>query len=445
MNQMTDATWEIRDVLLPTGVRATIRIQGKKIVAVGFTSLCDRYLDGSNLEIYPGFRNVHVHFRQPGWEYKETWATAVPAAIAGGYTLVCSMPNAKIQTTTLQALEDKIILVGDQPIDKRFWYGATKTNHADYKYLRSYAQCCGVKLYTSSTTGDMKIVEREIQRYVMATCADARVLLAIHAQDEELRLRNLTRLQAQRELVIADHCKIQDTEVELRAVIQALELQKETRCAILLCHLSAPESLEAVDRARQAGQTGIYVETCPQYLFLNSDFLKGEFAAGFKCNPSLRSRKQMKRMFELTCRPDIVDVISDDHAPHNLGQDKGIVRLRPLEISPRPYDEVASGLPGLQTTGLLVYNSMVASGKVSRFHFANLMSINAGRILGLPRPGIDVGADADLVAIDPQARHVFRHYEMLSKAGYTPYDGFEGSGRIAFTVAQGALYGAELK
>ena len=87
MNQMTDATWEIRDVLLPTGVRATIRIQGKKIVAVGFTSLCDRYLDGSNLEIYPGFRNVHVHFRQPGWEYRKTvFSTKIVSLADSGKT-----------------------------------------------------------------------------------------------------------------------------------------------------------------------------------------------------------------------------------------------------------------------------------------------------------------------------------------------------------------------
>lgn len=376
--------------------------------------------------VLPGGIDPHVHFRCPGGEYKEDWRAGAEAALAGGITTVFDMPNASPPLTSVRALGEKLMLVGLPKIDFRFWFGATARNLNEIKRIARHPAIVGVKVYMASTTGDLLVDDDNALRAILQTCADSNLIVGVHAEDENVILscRQKSGLQKPE---IFHHGLLRPPRAELAAVERALNLQRQTGCRLYFCHISTPEALQKIWEAKQRGAE-IFVEVCPHHLFLDEGELVRTNGGCYKMNPPLRSPEQAKRLLRMLDREGLIDTLGSDHAPHTLQEKAG-----------KDYDKIPSGLPGVQTSFMLLF-SLVMSGQISLGRFCDLTSGNAAKIFRLPGKGtVQAGHQADLVVVDTQPSQIIQNSQMRSKCGWTPFHGHTVRGKITAVFTKGKL------
>ncbi len=396
--------FEIRNATLPSGQKETILIGGPKIVVINKDVRCtDAWIDGEGLIAVPGLIDPHVHFRVPGGEHKEDWEHGSRAAISGGVTTVFDMPNTSPPLTTQKRLEKKKGLVGEQDIDYRFWFGATNYNIHEIEQVAQDPRVIGVKVYMASTTGNLLVENEAVLKKVFATCARNGLVVGVHANNEEWQ-----------------------------AVAKALFLQQKTGCKLYLCHLSLPESVELAERAKRKGAS-VYTEVCPHHLYLTEEHLScpGPSKNFYKTNPPLRTKGQAERLLAYVFE-GLVDTIGSDHAPHT--------REEKME---KNYEDIPSGVPGVETTVPLIFQ-FVQDKRLSMERFIRLTSQNAAEIFGLKHKGkLEVGYDADIVLIDPNKEIQFRHQDMKTKCGWTPFIAMRAKGAPKVVISRGKIVKAE--
>lgn len=421
--------FEIRNATLPNGQKETILIGGSKIVVINKdVKYADTWIDGKGLLALPGLIDPHVHFRVPGGEHKEDWEHGVRAAIEGGVTTVFDMPNTNPPLTSASGIEAKERVIGEQDIDYRFWFGATNNNTHELKAIAHNPRIIGVKVYMGSTTRNLFLRDESSLLRVFATCAKNDLVVSVHAESEWHIRRNIAKIRKDRDVEISDHCVIRDTNVEVYAVRRALRLQKKTHCRLYFCHLSTPEAVELVISAKERGGT-VYAEVCPHHLWLSDEQLLGEGPSKYfyKVNPPLRSKKQMEKLRQYVCE-GLVDTIGSDHAPHTREEKMN-----------KNYGDIPSGVPGVETMLPLIFQ-FVAEGKMSVRRFIELTSANTADIFGLEHKGkIEAGYDADIVLLDPNAEVQFRHQDMQTKCGWTPYVAMRAKGSPKFVISRGKI------
>lgn len=429
------APWEIRNVDIYRagghGVtsRATIRISGSQILSVDHSHIVPDHIDLAGLVAIPGVIDPHVHFRTPGWEHKEDWTTGARAALRGGVTTVFDMPNTREPLVTAEGVEAKELLVGERPIDYRFWIGATADDNTHEireaaKHIRS--RVAGVKIYMGSSTGNLLVTDEMLLRKYFEVAASSNLIVGVHCEDEELIRKN--RMSAGSNPHVREHCQIRNTEVEVVAVKRALRLQEDVGCALYLCHISTPEAVELAAGARDHGAP-VYVEVCPHHFILSQMRLDDPRRAPYyKMNPPLRCLDQMLRLRQYVMEDGFVDTIGSDHAPHTHE-----------EKSSTSYDSIPSGVPGVET----LLQSLLRLGWKTDLrleHVVELTSYNAAHIFGLPSKGnIAPGYDADIVLIDPVKVSTIRDKDMATKCGWTPFHGMFFKGTPMMVVSRGVL------
>ncbi len=411
-----------------TGKKIFIQIIGRTIVGITDHPVTDNWINCNNNLALPGLIDTHVHDRK-GQLMKEIAITLETSALLGGVTTFAKMPNTEIPATTAEIIagraeEDKVLR-----ITTKFWLGATLDNIFEIiqvtKYLRGIV--IGVKIYMGSSTGNLLVTDPDVLRRIFQTCADLGLMVGVHAEDEAMMQANMARYGEK--VIIADHCVIRSTEVEVSAVKLALLLQRQTGCKLYFCHTSTPEALELIKTAKDAGRT-VYAEVCPHHLYLEADLLKGWDGGLYKMNPPLRTWEQIFRLRHYACTPDWVDVIATDHAPHHYT----------LEKIGQLYKNTASGVPGIQTMLPLMFN-FVRWGQMSIQHFVDLTSANAARIFGLEGKGrLEVGADADITIINDTEIRQLRNEDMATLWHWTPFHGILACGFPSHVVAQGKLH-----
>lgn len=429
--------WKIYGATLPDGLVKTVRIENGKIIGIDEEQHCRDRVDASNYVILPGIIDPHVHFRIPGATQKEDWNTGTAAALSGGITMVFDMPNTDPPLTTAERVAEKSALVGERFINYRFWFGATAENAEEIRRVANDPRIIGVKLYMGSSAGGLLVEDSRVQRRIFETCADAGLVVGVHAEDETLVRRNRSRLayaRSTRPFGAADHCRIRDTAVEVAAVKQALQFQRETGAKLYVCHVSTPKALELIRGAKENGRQA-YAEVCPHHLWFSNRMLEDVRCAPFyKTDPSLRSPEQVSRLRALFCEPGFVDTVGSDHAPHTREE-----KSSPL-VSSRgdSYDRIPSGVPGVESLSTLAYQ-FVRDGGMTIQRFVELTSANAANIFHLEGKGaIKIGADADLTIFDPDALALFEHKHIRAKCGWTPYEGLSMRGAPAFVVSRNA-------
>ena len=235
--------------------------------------------------------------------------------------------------------------------------------------------------------------------------------------------------QLKKPLQLSAHCRIQTTQVEVKAVKQALEHGRVTGAHVWICHVSCPETVELCNDAKDRGQK-VTVELAPQYLYLSNGLASNPlYGARVKVNPSLRTHEQMTQMRVYLSRPGYFDVVGDDHAPHLLS-----------EKHERAYDRRPSGMPGLQTTFALMANPILAE-MFTVERFVELTSGNAAELLGLKTKGkVVMGADADLVLADFSEQWHIKDRDIVSKCAWTPYREWSVRGVIHYTIVGGKVH-----
>ncbi len=432
---------EIRNATLPNDRKETILIGGPKIIVInkGVRYADAAWIDGEGLLALPGLIDPHVHFRVPGGEHKEDWEHGVRAAIAGGVTTVFDMPNTNPPLTTQKRLERKAELVGERDIDYRFWFGATNHNIHEIRKVARDPRIIGVKIYMGSSTGSLLVTDEAVLEKVFRACAKMDIIVGVHAEDETVMRLHRYSMKG-RDPKIEDHCFIRHTLAEVTAVEKALKIQDKTKCRLYFCHLSTPEAVELVSSTKERGST-VYAEVCPHHLWLSDERLSGAGLSKnfYKMNPPLRSKKQMEKLRQYVC-DGLVDTIGSDHAPHTREE-----KMSPCGRSPEgrreEYDDIPSGVPGVETTLPLMFQ-FVRDGKMSIERFIALTSENAAKIFGLEHKGkIEAGYDADIVLVDSNKEVPFRHQDMATKCEWTPYIGMSATGYVKFVIARGIIVG----
>ncbi len=381
---------------------------------ISFTS-ATREIDANGLTLLPGVIDPQVHFREPGLEYKEDLFTASCACAKGGVTSFLEMPNTRPLTITQQALDDKLQRASQKSlVNYGFFIGATVENLQDLLFANP---TCGIKIFMGSMHGSLLVDDRTALEVIFAS---GQRLIAVHAEDQ-------ARINQRRQEFagiedVAIHSQIQDNQAALMATKLALSLSKKYQRRLHILHMSTAEEAELL---RQDKPTWVTAEVTPQHLFLNTSAYEkiGSFA---QMNPPLRSKHDNEVLWQ-ALQDGVIDFIATDHAPHTL------------EEKAQPYPKSPSGMPGVETSLLLMLTAAV-EGKCTVAQVVNWMSSAVAKAYGIPNKGAIVpGYDADLVLVDLNNYRPVLREELLTKCGWSPFEGWNLTGWPVYTIVGGQI------
>lgn len=397
----------------------------------------DEIIDAAGLWVVPGLVDLHVHFREPGQEYKEDIRTGCLAAAAGGFTAVCTMPNTVPFTDSAQTV------------------AYIKEKAAEANGVRLLPSACITLGQKGQELTDMKSLK---EAGVYGFSEDGRSVA-------DLKLMRQAMLQAKAlDMPILDHTEERDVlapgacmnrgkyserlglegipaEAEELTAARDILLAKETGCRLHLQHISTKGSLDLI-RAAKAWGMPLTAETGPHYFTLSDGDVSAEDpgdalpyhmvktpAGGLadthkKMNPPLRTKRDRYAM--ITALIDgTIDAIATDHAPHSRAE------------KAKPFEKAAFGIVGLETSFAVSYTELVRKGFLTPARLIALMSTNPARILGYDGGTLRAGSRADVVLIDPEEVWEIRAEQFLSKGRNTPFDGWKVQGRVLRTIIDG--------
>ncbi|AFK19587.1 dihydroorotase [Haloferax mediterranei ATCC 33500] len=398
----------IENATLADGRVVDVRVEDGAIDAVGDLDPVDgeEVLDADENLLLPGAIDVHVHFREPGFEHKETWETGSRSAAAGGVTTVADQPNTDPTTTTGDGFDAKADRAANSCIDYGINGGVTPDWDPENLFERPLFALGEV--FLADSTGDMGI-DADLFAAAAERAGEAGVPVTVHAEDAELFDESAIEGDLGGPGRDADSnawSAYRRAEAEEAAVERAVRVGGETGAQIHIAHTSTPEG---VDAARDGGAT---CEVTPHHLFLSRDDCD-ELGTYGRMNPPLRSEARREAMFERLADGRI-DVVATDHAPHTR------------EEKDQSLLDAPSGVPGVETMVPLLLGAAV-DGDLSLERVRDVVATNPADIFDLPQKGrIEAGADADLVLYDLDDAREIRGDDLHSKCGWTPFEGFTG-------------------
>jgi dihydroorotase len=372
-------------------------------------------IEGEGLTLLPGVIDPQVHFREPGLEHKEDLFTASCACAHGGVTSFLEMPNTRPLTTNQAALDDKLARAAQKcVVNYGFFIGATADNLLD---INQAHPTCGIKIFMGSMHGPLLVDQAEILEQIFA---NGDRLIAVHAEDQARIAER--RLQFAGISDPAIHSQIQDTQTALNATRLAVQLSEKYQRRLHILHLSTGAEAEYL---RQHKPLWVTAEVTPQHLLLNTGAYE-KIGTLAQMNPPLRAPRDNQILWR-ALRDGVIDFIATDHAPHTL------------EEKAQPYPNSPSGMPGVETS-LPLMLTQASEGRCSVSEVARWMSLAVAQSYGIPRKGAIVpGFDADLVLVDLNTYRPVRREEMLTKCGWSPFEGWNLTGWPVVTIVGGQV------
>ncbi|MGN0733852.1 MAG: dihydroorotase [Emergencia sp.] len=373
-------------------------------------------IDCAGKIIIPGFTDVHVHLREPGFFYKETIATGTKAAAKGGYTCVCPMPNLKPAPSTLEKLNEQLDIIKRDAVVKTIPYGTITMNQdgrsqlADMEAMAPYV--CGFSddgkgVQTGDLMEEAMLKAKSLNKLIVAHCEDESLLFKGYIHDGEY-----ARAHGHRGIC---------SESEWKQVERDIALAEKTGCGYHVCHISTKETVDLIRKAKAEG-IDVTCETGPHYLVLTDMDLQED--GRFKMNPPLRSRADMEALIEGIC-DGTIDMIATDHAPHSA------------EEKSRGLEKSAFGIVGLETSFPILYTHLVKKGIISLEKLIEIMSVNPRRRFGFEGGVISDGQPADLAVIDLDREWVIDPDDFVSMGKATPFAGWKVNGKVLMTFVDG--------
>ena len=371
-----------------------------------------------NRLIVPGFVDVHVHLREPGFSYKETIYSGTSAAAAGGYTAVSAMPNLKPVPDSLESLRVQLDLIRKNARVHVYPYGAITCGEKG----EALADLAAMAPYVTGFSDDGRGVQsEEMMRAAMTLAKTLDKPIVAHSEDESL----LTKGWAVHDGDFARRNNLPGNAPasEWKQVERDIRLVRETGCRYHVCHISTKESV-ALIRAAKAEGLPVTCETGPHYLVMCDEDLQDE--GRFKMNPPIRSAEDRDALVA-GLLDGTVDCIATDHAPHSAEE-----KSKGLRGS-------LNGIVGLETAFPILYTNLVETGIVPLETVLNALCVNPRRIFGLPGGSIREGAPADLTVLDLNRPHVINSQTFRSLGRATPFDGWGVSAAVAMTICGGEI------
>ena len=393
---------------------ADILLDGGKIVSVSPAPNAEP--SNARLVALPGFADVHVHLREPGFSYKETIRTGTLAAAHGGCTAVCAMPNLNPAPDSAAHLQAQLDIIERDAAIGVFPYGTITVGEAGQALSDMDALAPRVVAFSDDGRG---VQDDDMMRAAMRKAKSLGRLIVAHCEVNALLRGGYIHDGAYaRAHGHAGIC----SESEWRQVARDLKLAKETGCGYHVCHVSTKES---VDLIRQAKRDGVDVtcETAPHYLLMTDADLQED--GRFKMNPPLREAADRDALLEGLC-DGTVDMIVTDHAPHSAEE-----KAKGLKGS-------AMGIVGLETAFPLMYTHLVKKGVISLERLIDLMAVSPRRRFNLPGGAIEAGQPADLALWDLGAEYAIDPNDFLSMGRATPFAGWRVNGRCVETLYKGS-------
>ena len=373
-------------------------------------------IDLHHAAVFPGFVDVHVHLREPGFSYKETIRTGSLAAARGGYAHVCAMPNLNPIPDSLEALNvQREIIARDAAVHVHPYGAITRGERAE-----ALADMEAMAPYTAGFSDDGRGVQSEaMMREAMGEAKRLGKIIAAHCEDNSL-LRggyihdgDYARSHGHRGIC---------SESEWGQIARDLRLAEETGCAYHVCHISAKESVDLIRQAKARG-VDVTCETGPHYLVFSDQDLQED--GRFKMNPPIRSREDRAALIE-GLLDGTIDMIATDHAPHSA-EEKG-----------RGLEKSAMGVVGLETAFAAVYTHLVKPGILSMERLMALLNGNAAKRFGFGTP-LEEGQPADLTVFDLDKPYVVDPERFQTMGRATPFAGMELYGLCLLTMINGEI------
>lgn len=376
-------------------------------------------IDAAGCFVMPGLVDLHVHFREPGFEYKETIKTGSMAAAHGGVTTVFPMPNTKPVIDSVD-MYDKVQTIIDRDAAVNVHQVASVTlgqqgeTPVDVAALKK-AGCIAI------SEDGKSVMNSQVYREAMKAAAAEDVLVMAHCED-----KNLVNGGALNEGVASRRYNVNGITNAVEDVIVARDilLSKETGCRLHLCHCSTADSVKLIKAAKEEGLK-VTGEVCPHHFMLcDEDIIEDN--ADYKMNPPLRSRADMEAVRE-GLRNGTMDVISTDHAPHSAEE-----KAKPIGAAP-------FGITGIETSLCLTYTGLVLTGILTPMQMVEKMSYNPAKIAGIDRGTLLPGRPADIIIVNVDDEIVIDRNNFVSKGHNTPFDGYKVKGIVEYTIVGGKI------
>lgn len=365
--------------------------------------------------IVPGLCDVHVHFREPGFSYKETIASGSAAAAHGGYTAVCTMPNLDPVPDSAEHLQVQLDAIERGAAIKVLPYGAITVGEKGEKLADMEVMSDKVCAFSDDGKG---VQNDEMMREAMTAAKRLGKIIAAHCEDNSLLFGGYIH---DGEYAKAHGHRGISSESEYRQIERDLRLAEETGCAYHVCHISTKESVELIRQAKARG-VNVTCETAPHYLVLCDEDMQED--GRFKMNPPLRSREDKEALIE-GIKDGTIDMIATDHAPHSA-EEKG-----------RGLEKSLMGVVGLETAFPVLYTELVMKNIITLDRLVELMSFK-------PKERFGIDTNNDFAVFDISEAYKIDPEDFLSMGRATPFAGREVFGRCLLTVHNGkVVYKAE--
>lgn len=378
-----------------------------------------RVIDARGMVVSAGLVDMHVHLREPGFEYKETIETGCRAAAAGGFTAIAPMANTRPATDSPERVE-WILKRSREASSVRVYpigaitVGQKGTELTDAEALHQAGAVAlsddGVPVQNANLLRDALILARRHQMTILSHCEDA----------DMVGNRAVNEGSISRQLRLDGRPAIAE---ELQVMRDAM-LAEETGAAVHICHVSTAKSVGIIRRYKKRG-VQITCETCPQYFTLTEDEILSKGALA-RVNPPLRTRTDIEGILE-GLKDGTIDAIATDHAPHSA------------EEKARPLPEAPSGMVGLETALGVTLTALYHTGLMDLSDILRKMTMNPACILRIPKGRLAIGGDGDVVIFDPDERWTVDPNDFSSKGRNTPFAGMELRGRVKYTIVGGEV------
>ena len=376
--------------------------------------------DASGLLVAPGFIDLHVHLREPGQEHKETIATGVAAAVAGGWTSVCPMPNTNPVNDNAAITRYMIEQAERAGLANVFPIGAI-TKSSDGSELAEMGEMKAAGAVAVSDDG-RPVPNAGMMRRAMQYAKDFDLPVVDHCEDKSLSSGGVMH-EGRVSLLLG--LKGMPALAEDLDAVRDIILAKETGSHIHIAHVSTAGAIEAVRRAKNEG-INVTCEVTPHHFTLTDKVVEG-YDTNTKMAPPLRSEEHLGAIIE-GIKDGTIDAIATDHAPHHADE-------KALE-----YDRAPFGITGLETAVGLAFNELVHKGVIGLERLVEMCSANPARIFNLTGRGtLKPGSIADITIIDPQRKWTYRGADSRSKSRNSPFEGWEFTGRAVATVVGGRI------
>lgn len=417
--------------------RADVLVENEKILQVG-RNLSDplaRAIDVTGKLLMPGFIDAHTHFDLDvcNTTTVDDFDSGTKSAIRGGTTTIVDFACPNKGESLHHGLD-----LWHRKADGKCWcdYGFHMTiddwnGEIEKEIDDMYA--AGISSFKMYMTYPAMMIGDEAMYKALKKLKEKGGICGVHCENSGVINALIEEKKAAGEMGVSSHPETRPDFLEAEAVSRLLRIAQAVDIPVVIVHLTNAATLAEVTAARRRGQK-VYVETCPQYLVLddsvyyNEDFSR---AARYVCAPPLRKPEDCRALWAGLRKGDI-QTISTDHCAFTLAQ---------KDAGRGDFTKIPGGLPGVEARGELVYSFGVTTRKISLATMCKVLSENPAKLYGMfPRKGVIApGADADIVVYDPQADHILRAEDMVSRAGYTPYEGFVTHGSVSQVWLRGKL------